>query len=358
MRSAAQSPCLSCPVRAPEYVALLNGLAVSDRRNTKPRNNTTCSQGSMLMVQAQMSQHWRIHCNHGQSEPSSEARRFEHRTEELEYDVGSIQVKQSGRNKGRDSRAIGINESAIRDRVRLSMPISVGSIATTWKGTTYAVAATNSCVEVWDLGRARRISTFRTCYDDGGSRVAMSPTASEVLVGSYEARTIALHHADNGLQLWSRTHARHIHTVGFDPTNGDALVCMDGGGVSRIDVSSGGTLTAYRGLLRFDVSPLHSNLALTESADTMSLVRRRSGKRLWEIDKHSFGVLSVAFTPQLVCVSEAASCLRGVDIETGKTKWRVDPEPGSHLVNRGIHLSRRLCSACCIIMRRPASAGS
>ena len=163
------------------------------------------------------------------------------------------------------------------------MKARVGHIATTWWGHAYAIAAFDTRIEIWDTRTLHRNAAFDTCYDYGGARVAIAPNGDAVLVGSYRRRLVALYDAAKGAVRWTCTKLGHVHSVAFDPVNGDILVRAGDAGAMHIDPVNGELVNQYRNALRFEVSPLHEGFGLCEFSKFLSLSARVSGKRLWDV---------------------------------------------------------------------------
>jgi hypothetical protein len=81
---------------------------------------------------------------------------------------------------------------------------AIRHIATSYRGTRLVAGAFERLVSVWDLDNERMVSKFETCFDTGGTRLAISEDGSTVAAGSYNLNLIGLHRSQGGSIIWKR----------------------------------------------------------------------------------------------------------------------------------------------------------
>ena len=206
----------------------------------------------------------------------------------------------------------------------------VRHIATSHAGSRIAVAAFERLVVTWDIMTGDHICNLETCLDFGGDRLAISEDGRLLAAASFRMKHVVAYSATDGSEIWKRDNLGAIQRLAFDPLTGDLLVGAEGRPTYRLRSLSGETVKEYRGVRALTPSPYQLGL---ESHETRKRIRVHfAGQPTADmsIDMESLAVLSTAFTPDHILVSESAGAVRCFDLHDGKLCWRHDPPQGFH----------------------------
>jgi WD40 repeat protein len=205
---------------------------------------------------------------------------------------------------------------------------AIRQLATSWRGSIIAAGEFERTIHLYDLSTQERIRTIDTTLDFGGRRLAISNTGRTIIVGAYRRHGIAAYSGESGGELWRRKDLKKVQHIEF---NGDAsrvLCCFDSAPCESLNAEtgkSGRTLREVRGAWE---SPY---TAVRFIARTRDYAIADPEGPLASIPRVSFGVLSVAFSGSLVCVSEAGGPVRALDLSSGAERWRHTPK-GTHFL--------------------------
>jgi WD40 repeat protein len=205
---------------------------------------------------------------------------------------------------------------------------AIRHLAASRDGSVLAAAEFESTVHLWDLETLAPLRTFETTLDFGGSRLAVSPDGGLIVVGSYESDGIAAYRSSDGSEMWRRKDLKKVQQLRFSH-DGRLVCCFDGSPCERLDPMSGKSGKALRGVRKFWASDIGSQCLLVHARD---YVLADAKTNLAIIPKASFAVLSAAFSPSEICISEAGGSVRCFSLKSGAMLWRFDPPEGTHFL--------------------------
>ena len=209
------------------------------------------------------------------------------------------------------------------------MPTAIRQLAASRTGRVLAAGEFESRVHLFDLQTSEALSSFDTTLDFGGRRLAISEDGGTVLVGAYYEHGIAAYSADTGEELWRRKDLKKVQHVRFH-ANEHAVFCgLEVGGCRSLDVGSGKERERLRGVSGAWESPFGPTRLLERRG---GYTIESSTRRPVAVPAVGFAVLAVAFSPDLVCVSEASGPVRAFDVGTGVEVWQHAPPVGSHFL--------------------------
>jgi WD40 repeat protein len=210
---------------------------------------------------------------------------------------------------------------------------AIRHLAASYGGNKFAAAEFEKTVSVWDLDRNQKVSQFDTIIDFGGNRLAISEDGNIVAAGAYRAKGVAAYNTSNGSLLWQRKELTKVQSLLFDPWDGCLLACFDDAPCISLDVQTGSTIRKIGGQKKITVSPYHEEFVATENKTSVEIKDRKTLRSLFSIQKESFAILSLIFTPDSICISEPAVGLRCVDLKDKSLLWRFAPPQGKHFLN-------------------------
>ena len=103
--------------------------------------------------------------------------------------------------------------------------------------------------------------------------------------------------------------------------------CVENGRLQSLTVATGETVDALRGYREVWVSPYGRTVAM----GTRSRGCQIFGMKDFRVPPASWAVLDVAFSPELMCITEARGPVRCFDLAKGKELWRYLPPSETHV---------------------------
>jgi hypothetical protein len=211
---------------------------------------------------------------------------------------------------------------------------AIRHLAAAQRGAWVAAALFRQTVQIWDLNTAEQLSELNTVLDYGGHRLALSPTGQFCVTAAWSKGKrggIACYDVTTGVEVWHRVDIRHTQRLRFSST-GHTLFCgLEDGRLQNLSVSTGETLDALAGLRDIVDSP-HTSQLLWETRSRGFLIR---GPLEFRVPRLTFGLLDAVFSPDALCLSEAAGPVRCVDCRTAQERWRYQPPNGTHVLRLG-----------------------
>lgn len=177
------------------------------------------------------------------------------------------------------------------------------------------LAAPEHDVEIWNVAAVQRIAAFRTIFDIGGRRLALSEQAGILVAAAYTRYGIAGYAMTTGELLWQRRDIKSSQIISLSP-DGSVVYCgLERGPCAVLDVQTGATQQRLRGVKAVADSPfepvsLHETMDLPElvgGSDPLyvKLAREQPGDKL-----HPFLILDTAFAPGKVFTTQMDGSLR------------------------------------------------
>lgn len=166
-------------------------------------------------------------------------------------------------------------------------------------------------------------------HDYGGNRLAILQDGSGFAAAAFESYGVSFHRADTGERVWNRRDLKRCQTVAF--LNGDQwLFCeLEGRSSLLLDPTTGENLLVLPRIHAWFWCPFTSR-SLQHRAGGYYWLLRESLAMLAKIPMTSFGLLDVAFSPSIVCVSEACQSVRAFESATGQLLWELPKRTGVH----------------------------
>jgi hypothetical protein len=208
---------------------------------------------------------------------------------------------------------------------------AIRHLATADTGMRVAAALFKHTVQIWDLTLAEKISEFNTVLDYGGRRLALSPNGESCIAAAWQKGKrggIACYDVTRGVEVWHRVDIRHTQRLRFSSSGKNIFCGLEDGRLQNLSVSTGETLDALAGLQNIIDSP-HTGQMLWDTRTRGFLIR---GTSEFQIPRLTFGLLDAVFSPDGLCLSEAAGPVRCFDCRSGIERWRYQPADGKHVL--------------------------
>ena len=190
-----------------------------------------------------------------------------------------------------------------------------------------AAAYFEKTVQIWSWKTREQLSQFDTIMDDGGRRLAMTDDGRICIAGSFR-RGLAAYSIPDGNLLWHRKDLRQVQYVHLSASGSEIFCGIEKPSVHIIETETGislGEMPHAAKVISSQVGP-HQLVARREDRYTL-----QSGSHELEFSASSFALLSAAFSPEAVCLSEPGTGIRCVDLSSGNVLWHL-PELGANEV--------------------------
>ncbi|SRR6266568_3113392 len=201
-------------------------------------------------------------------------------------------------------------------------------LAASREGGVLAAAEFEKLVHLYDLRTLERVRTLDTTHDFGGHRLAISGDGQTIIVGAYNIHGVAAYSGADGRELWRRKDLKKVQYIRFNTDDSRVFCCFDHRPCESLNVATGKSGTPRRGVRRIWESPF-GRLRFLERSRDYAIADFEAP--IASIARVSFAVLSAAFSPTLLCISEAAGPVRAFDVATGSEVWRCKPPAGHFL---------------------------
>jgi hypothetical protein len=122
---------------------------------------------------------------------------------------------------------------------------------------------------------------------------------------------------------------KKVQQITFAGDDAHVLCCFESGPCESLNASTGKSGRSLRGVRGIWESPFAPVRFLERSRDYAIADAEAS---IASIPRVTFGVLNVAFSPSIVCVSEVGGPVRTFDSSTGNEVWRFTPAKGTHFL--------------------------
>ncbi len=198
--------------------------------------------------------------------------------------------------------------------------MAIRHLATSWSGVIAALAEFEHRVHVVDLTTGIHLSTFNTILDFGGRRLSITSDGTNVVAAAYHVEGIAAYSTADGTEIWRRKDLKKAQHIRFS-LDDDKIFCgFERKTFAVLRRATGKTITTMRGVKDIWESPFESIRLL----EKLTLVlETNDSRKLASIPRATFAVLSAAFAPGLVCVSESTGPVRCLDTSSGQERWRL-----------------------------------
>ncbi len=195
----------------------------------------------------------------------------------------------------------------------------------------FATALFERSVTTWSLQQQRQFCELDTDYDFGGARLCVLGDDSPVVfVGSYDHKNVSAYSAIDGRTKWRRQMTEGLGAVRPSYFDQRILVEVEGGKTYQLDSHSGETTDCLTSDDSYASS--YAPLLVLEKKPNFSLWSVNEDCLLWQRPLESFGVLSVAFSPDAVLITEPCGPVRAFTLD-GELLWSNPCAADTHVIN-------------------------
>lgn len=186
-------------------------------------------------------------------------------------------------------------------------------------------------VFVWDVAGRRETGSFKSIFEFGGRRLAISDTGL-VVAAAYHRQGIACYDSRSGGLVWNRKDLTKVQCVSMSASSQFVYVCFDNRPCKVLWTNSGYTAFNIRGArMVFDSS--YGPVALLDKK-IPQVASQPNCKRSFTIERLSFAILDAVFSPTALAITESGGPVRGFDLKTGRERWQYQ-RPGCHILRVG-----------------------
>ncbi len=204
-----------------------------------------------------------------------------------------------------------------------------------------AVVDIDCNVYIWDLSTGRKISEFRSFWDIGGRRLAISKDGSRCAVGAWNRYGITMHDTTQGRILWQIKELKRVQSLEFSRYLSALFAEIDMRAFHIVDTESGETLEKMRGIEGIYESPFEKIELLERKSAGLEIVDFDTKRTIFKIARMSFAVLDAFFTKRSVVVwesghyPETTQSIGCYSLNGGNLIWRYQVPKDSHLTSLG-----------------------
>jgi WD40 repeat protein len=195
----------------------------------------------------------------------------------------------------------------------------ITELATSWNGWTIAAGQPDGIVHIWDVCKKKSVSTLDTIHDFGGRRLAVTADGRHCVAGAFDVEGIASYSCADGAVAWCRKDLKQVQRIQISLDDRRVYCCFEQGPCHVLNPDTGKTITTWRGVRGIWESPYEQLLLLEKQSLE---VQTREGQKVVAIPRVTFGVLSIAFAPGRICISESGGPVRCIDTSSGRELWR------------------------------------
>jgi hypothetical protein len=204
--------------------------------------------------------------------------------------------------------------------------MSIRQLATSLNGAIVAAGQFERRVHIWDVTERKLRGTLETILDFGGRRLAITEDGQCCIAGAYRIEGIAAYSTSDGTEVWRRKDLKKVQKIQSSLDGRRVFCSFDAKPCHVLNRETGRTRRTLTGVRSVWESPYEP---LTLLVKRELVLQSEAGKKLAAIPCKSFAVLSVAFAPGFVCVSESAGPTRCLSTQDGREIWR-STEAGEH----------------------------
>lgn len=165
--------------------------------------------------------------------------------------------------------------------------------------------------------------------DFGGKRLAVTNDGLHCIAGAYQRHGVGCYEVASGKEVWRRKDLKKAQWIGVSFDDREVHCALEGRPCFVLDVKTGKEIRRHPGTRRLWESA-YGPWVLADGARPE--LRTAEGKRIALFKRETFCILSAAFSPRRLCISESNGSTRSLDVGTGKEVWRYEPPKGSHVL--------------------------
>ena len=205
-------------------------------------------------------------------------------------------------------------------------------IATSYNGHIIALGEFEKRVQIFDIINQQIISEFDTVLDFGGNRLAISEDGKICICGCWEKYGICAYDTATGKLIWQRKDLKKSQKINLVYSDKTIIFVQFEVGKSRIiDINTGFDVDKLSGVNYYFQSPF-DQIDVFDKSNKIQIINRTTSKVKANIQRQSFDTLDIAFTRNLVVVSETGAPLSCYETKDGKLKWRFPVIEGEHFL--------------------------
>jgi WD40 repeat protein len=141
---------------------------------------------------------------------------------------------------------------------------------------------------------------------------------------------VACYSAADGTRIWQRKDLKKAQRL-TPSRDGNSIFCgFSEGPCELLDVRTGETIAKIRATRNVVESRYQPISFVDRLRPELTEV---TGNRIAFIPRETFAVLTVAFSPTSVCISECGGPVRCLETSRGNEIWRYTPLPGKHVLS-------------------------
>lgn len=185
-------------------------------------------------------------------------------------------------------------------------------------------------IKVWDTQSGESISQFHSTLESGGGRLLLNSDGTKCITASYSRKGLACYSIPAGKILWHRKDITKVQEMTLSRDSNKFYCSFDNEPCLMMDVNRGETIQAIYGAREVNESHF-DEISLIEDRQLDITVK---GEIVSVLERETFAILAVSFSPESICISESGGSTRCFDT-TSKELWRYVPPDGSHILFLG-----------------------
>ena len=206
--------------------------------------------------------------------------------------------------------------------------MSIRHLATSFSGSILAAGEFEYTVHIWDMNTAERLAAFDTILSPGGTRLAIAGDGKTCIAAAYYVEGVAGYSSPTGVEIWRRKDLKKAQTIRVSLDDRCVYCSFDEAPCQVLNRETGKTIKTWPAVRDVWESP-YERLMLAEKR--LLVIQTPDEESVTTIARETFAVLSVAFGPGLVCVSESGGALRCLRTTTGEEVWHA-AQDGQHFL--------------------------
>ena len=207
-------------------------------------------------------------------------------------------------------------------------------ISAATRGSIVAVAQYRSLVQVWDTGKSKRLSAFKTTLDYGGTRLAITDKGDLCITGSFNEDGVACYNAETGVEVWRRRDINTPQRIRISRHGKYVYCCCEDQQLHILRIKDGASDHLIKKVNDIWESPFNL-LRVHEARNSPFEIFSNDGKLVGKIRPKTFAALDAAFAPDLFCVSEAGGPISCYDVQSQRELWAHPFPKDTHALKLG-----------------------
>jgi len=179
-----------------------------------------------------------------------------------------------------------------------------------------AAAMPEKTVQIWSWKTGQQLGEFKTIFNSGGKRLALTSDGSICIAGGW-GRGLAAYSVPNGTLLWHRKDVHKVQAVRLGGSSREIYCGVESSSAHILMAATGESIGRVRGAINIYGSQYSSH----------RLIQRKGryevyGDTEFGVPAMSFALLDAVFSPTALCLSDPG--IRLIDLNTGLGLWHLD----------------------------------